>query len=79
MTIKINIIKTETGLNYENANSGIITATIREGRNRPWIYLWRIINGESGFSNMEQSDYMVKELLSQRASDLGCDIEFINI
>lgn len=78
MKIKINIIKTETGYDFRNAESGIITAFIREGRNKPGIYLWHITYGEYGFDNIEQAIYTVKEILSQRAANLGCEIEFIN-
>lgn len=79
MTIKIYITQTGSGYGYLNADSKKVIATIKEGRNKPGIYLWRIVNGEWGFTNLEQAHYMVRELLSQQAANLGCDIEFINI
>lgn len=78
MAIKINITQTESGYSYFNADRKKVIATIKEDRNEPGFYLWQIFNGECGFTNLEQSHYMIRGLLSQQASNLGCDIEFIN-
>lgn len=83
MTIKINIIKTTDG--YEFRNSGLwdypVVAAIREGRNKPGIYLWKIIDEDKwGFHNLAGAMGRVKANLTLIAADiLGCDIEFINI
>lgn len=79
MTIKINITQTENGYGYLNADSKKVIATIKEGRNKPGIYLWQIFNGEYGFESLQQATFMVRELLAQQALELGCEIEFINI
>ena len=77
MTIKVNIINTADGYNFRNAESGKLIGTIHEGRNKPNAYMWETF-GDTGWGNPGQALYTLKEVLSQRASNLGCDIEFIN-
>lgn len=82
MTIKINITKTEDGYDFNNMSlwDTPLVATIREGRNKTGIYLWRILDeGKSGFHNLDAAKGIVKMHLTQIAAErLGCDIEFIS-
>lgn len=82
MTIKINITQTETGYNFINMSrwDTPLVATIRDGHNKPGIYLWRILDEDkSGFHNLDGAISVVKMHLTQIAADrLGCNVEFID-
>ena len=80
MTLKIDIIKTGNGYNYRNADTRKLVGTIKEGRNKPGVFLWETF-GDYGFvSGLEQAEHELKHTLSQRANDLGIyDIEYTNI
>lgn len=78
MTIKVNIeIK---GVNYyfSNAETGKLIGTIREGKNKPGIYVWESFD-EGGFTSLAKCVNYLKLELMTRAEQLGCDIKFIYI
>ena len=77
MEIIINIIKTERGYNYRNAESGKLVATVNEGRNKPGVYYWEL-PCEHGWGNEAQAHYQLQEVLRQRADNLGIGINFNN-
>ncbi len=81
MKIQISIRKAGNGFDFHNANAWDfpLIATIREGKNKPDIYLWRILDeGKSGFHNLAGAIGRVKANLTLIAADrLGSDIEFI--
>lgn len=77
MEIKINIIKTERGYNYRNAESGKLVATVNEGRNKPGIFLWEL-PCDHGWAAEKQAHYELQEVLRQRADNLGVEITFTN-
>ena len=78
MKVIVNIITTKYGLNLREAESNKLIGTVNEGRNKPGIYLWETF-GDAGWASLEQALYTIKEVLSQRAANLGLDIEFKNI
>lgn len=77
MIIKANIIKTADGYYFRNAESDKLIGTIHEGRTTTQ-YRWETF-GDAGWGDLKQALYTLKEVLAQRAANLGCDIEFINI
>ncbi len=78
MAIKVDIIKAEIGYNYRNSESRKLIGTIKEGRNKPGIFHWKSF-GRYGWAALEQAIYELQHTLSQKASELGEEIEFINI
>lgn len=81
MKVRISIEKVQGGYDFHNAKAWDypVVATIRESKNKPGVYLWRIYDeGKSGFSNLDGAIGRVKLYLTQIAVErLGGDIEFI--
>ena len=72
MKIQISIRKAGNGFDFHNANAWDfpLIATIREGKNKPDIYLWRILDeGKSGFHNLAGAIGRVKANLTLIAAD----------
>lgn len=81
MTIEIVITEVEKDIEwqYREADSNKLVGRVREGRNKPGCFMWHIPeNGDGGFQNLKEAHYVLQNVLTQYAVNLGCEIKFIN-